>query len=312
MTAIKRKLPRSNATRQLALFRAVQHQNVLPPGTVILTDNTKTRLLAMEPQYNAILQQFFAAKANLNGNTHLKATTIARCHLLVSHFIQVFNLGVERGDYPAAHRAFYSLPDARFKVPAKSDYFNTLQWAENIIEGDAARIAAGGAPMANPSVAQVQAAHLAAKTAFSNQSLLSDALRKTQKELRALNPKADALIKRVWDEVETYYGEKPPEGKRNSSRLWGVQYVSTGKPAQLSGRVTFANGTAATGAKITLTQTGATATANHEGRFTVKITTTGAVHLIASYNNLTSAAVETDIPEKHYGVLIDVGVMIVV
>jgi len=51
----------------------------------------------------------------------------------------------------------------------------------------------------------------------------------------ALNEEADGVIKKVWDEVETFYNEEDKESQRANAREWGVVYVTVGQePATIN------------------------------------------------------------------------------
>jgi len=62
----------------------------------------------------------------------------------ISHFLQVFNLAVARGLFPASARAFYRLDVKSAQVPSVTSHADRLTWAGNIIDGEADRAADEG------------------------------------------------------------------------------------------------------------------------------------------------------------------------
>ena len=44
--------------------------------------------------------------------------------------------------------------------------------------------------------------------------------------MEAQRPEADAVVEKVWDEVETFYNEETPASIRRKAREWGIIYVS--------------------------------------------------------------------------------------
>ncbi len=309
--SITRRLPQTIFGRQLALNQGLGKQNSLPPGTVILNPATVTRLSAETPLYNAGLLAVGNAQAALSNHTPVKDAAIDSCRLYTGHFITVFNLGVRRGKYTAGQRAHFLLDVTSEAQPPMDSDGDTLTWAHRLLAGDPPRVLAGGAAMANPDISEVQTQTTAADTAFTTQSNLSDDLDARQEEVDDLNEDVDSLIKRVWDEVEAFYGEEEPESKRANARHWGVVYVTEGPPAVLSGLVKDGTGAPRAGATVTIPSTGATTTTNSEGRYTLNTTTLGTITLKATYGALAAATATVEIPEHTTGIDIEVPDMVI-
>ena len=53
--------------------------------------------------------------------------------------------------------------------------------------------------------------------------------------MNALNGEADAVIKKIWDEIETYFNEEAPSSQRQSARELGVKYVQRGSRKHVDG-----------------------------------------------------------------------------
>lgn len=310
MGTIYRRLPNSNLSRQTAIARAKLKYDSMPPTNEVLRPSTVTRLNHIAANFPSALQEVANANAALNSNTKTKDPLVAKLQTFVSHYIQVFNLGVARGKYPAGHRSYYNLDVDSSALPDIQSETNTLLWAQRVIAGDGARVAAGGLPMANPEVDEVIAAQTPAVAAVTQQTVLAETLDTEQEELEAFNVDADADIKRIWDEVESFYGNETPESKRENAREWGVVYVSEGVAATLTGLVKTAAGAAVEGATVTLVETGGEATTNNEGRYTLTTTVTGSVTVRATLG-ANSAEVSVVIPEEHEGVEIAVGDLVV-
>lgn len=309
--SISRRLPTTNISRQLALNNA-NEANTAPPGGVnVLSAATSARVVAQTPVYNGALLAAATAKANLNTNTPVKDAAVSLCRMYVSHFIQVFNLGVARGKYPAGHRAYYQLDADSDAVPDLRAEDLVRVWAHRLVDGDAVRLANGGLPMANPDISEVQTALSAMETQMTTHDNLTALLDNEQETVDGLNTAADSLIKRVWDEVETFYGEETIESKRANARLWGVIYVTEGLPATLTGLVKTAAGAAVAGATITMDESNATATTNSEGRYTLETIVLGQVTLHSQTSASTATGSQTiTIPEHTTGIDINVPDMI--
>jgi hypothetical protein len=157
---------------------------------------------------------------------------LARLTLHVSHFHQVLDFAIERGDLTAASRAFYDRDLTATTLPPLGNIAEVMDAAGKITTGEAARAAAEGAahiPMALPSAASVSALHLettAARAASETAKLNTDT---QQGELAALYPEAQALAVSLINTVEYHLGERPDldaPGRRRIARAWGVVYIN--------------------------------------------------------------------------------------
>lgn len=149
----------------------------------------------------------------------------------ISHFIQVLNLAIERGDIPAAQRAYYGLDLGSAAVPPLSSQASLHLWADRIASGEATRIAAGGAALAWPSAAQVAAALAAWVAVIPLHSAALDAYANGQQAIADLRPADDFLTTDLADTVEFNLRDETPSNLRRRAREWGVVYEDDITPA---------------------------------------------------------------------------------
>ena len=252
MSYLSRLTPETIETRFEALHLAKNKLNSIPPANNPLSPATTARLNAMVTDYDTKFNNILAAAFAYNTNTPVKESAQAGCSLHTNHFIQVFNLGVRRGVYTAAQRDFFNLPVASDALPELDRAVDVLKWANAVVNGDINRVAAGGATMSNPAAAEVQTTLTAFHTAFDDQSNLKDALDAAEEALEAILAEADKVIKKVWDELETFYNEEDDDSRRNNCREWGVVYVLIGSDKVMSGTVSY-NGAPAEGFLVKFT-----------------------------------------------------------
>jgi len=239
MTVITRRLPRTIQSRLIAITTPKNKKDSLPPADNILTAATTLRLDNIVPLYITAFDLVGERQATYSANTSVKNLSKGVCKMVVSHFIQVFNLGVARGVYDAAHRAYYKLPVDSDALPEMGTEEELLLWAQNLITGEGQRTAAGFAAMANPTIADVSAARVDFSGKYTTQSNLKDLLDQAQEDLEKLFPETDAVIKKVWDEAETFYNEEEPDSMRANTREWGVYYISIGvEESTINGKIT--------------------------------------------------------------------------
>jgi hypothetical protein len=166
-----------------------------------------------------------AAQGALTSDLSQKA---ARATMLVSHFHQVFDFAVARGEHPASARRFYGRDIAATELPPLGTYDAVEEAAQKIVDGEAARAAAEGAgyvEMSNPGSTAVQDA----LTAFGGaRNAAESALEKTDREREeagALYQQALALAVDICDTVEFFYRNDPSASSRRAKcARWGVVY----------------------------------------------------------------------------------------
>jgi hypothetical protein len=222
-----RRLPNTDEQRLLALQLAFNKSQIGGTNAVSpILAATLTQLAAFLPDYERQLtERGMALRGQALGTSH-KEVAKATGQMYISHFIQVFNLAVARGVYSAADRAYYQLDVNQESVPQLSAEGDVLIWLERIVQGENARMQAGGQEMSNPSAGEVLAAKEAFDLAMGEASTAKDQYDKEAEDVEKLRDAADALIREIWDEIEFAFRHSDDAGRRRKAREWGVVFVS--------------------------------------------------------------------------------------
>jgi len=228
-----RELPKTDTTREDAL-RAIYSKAVAPPAEGLpFTDANSAHIKTFYPLFQKEISERGTALSVQSEATKLTIAAEATCRMYVSHFYQVFNLGIDRDKYKASDRAFYQLDISQESVPDLTTQDNLCRNAEHIITGDAVRTAAGGAAMVNPSKDEVEVVYNDYLSKLSSQSTKKEAYAKEQKDVDDIRAEADELILDVWDEVEFNFRKLGQTSMRRKAREYGVVYVSRpGEPPE--------------------------------------------------------------------------------
>ncbi|MBK5284686.1 MAG: hypothetical protein JJE25_04735, partial [Bacteroidia bacterium] len=268
--AIARRLPNSDQTRDRALTSAKTRKDNVAPPDMAITPATIARLNVIQPD--------FKDKMQLRSDAERDQTTAGRivnkakrfAIMFISHFIQVFNFGVKREVYPAEDRNFYQLPVDNDNLPDINTEAEITQWGGRIVTGDVNRLAAGGAPMTNPKATDVGLKVTAFDTANNDQANKKLAYDHAQEAVDALRTEADGVIKKVWDEVETFYNEETPSSMRRKAREWGVIYISDILETIHVTVEDSATQAPIAGAELTINETGETFLTGADGKKDIK------------------------------------------
>ena len=237
--------PDTDTQRLTALQSAKIKADATPPAQLAFSPDTLAALIALLPTLATEMQQRGTALSGQASTTAAINPFRNRVRMFISHFLQVFNLGVERGDYSASDRAHYQLPVSSDKLPKLSGDEDLVLWAGNIAAGDAARVTAGGAAMVNPTAAQVAAEFGLYEPMLAVHTTAKDAYDSEQEDVEDMRPEVDDLINDIWDEVLFTFRKDSPSSMRRKAREYGVVYrLSAGEEPHpdefsISGKVTL-------------------------------------------------------------------------
>lgn len=152
-----------------------------------------------------------------------EASKSARLYL--SHFIQVFNMCIARGEIKPELREMLSLPVESSSLPDISTDQLLLEWGNKVVAGEENRTARGlGNRIYNPSIAVVKV-RLEKFTEIYNQHRdLLGAIDKQREKLEELRAKADELILAIWNSLEENCSNLSQEEKINIGQQYGIVY----------------------------------------------------------------------------------------
>ncbi|UCG27617.1 MAG: hypothetical protein JSV24_11700 [Bacteroidales bacterium] len=151
--------------------------------------------------------------------------TLKKIRLYISHFIQVVNLAIIRGEIPPSTRKFYNLEETDKNLPRLQTESQVIRIGQNLIEGEAKRITKGLAPITNPTIAVVKVRYEQFLDAYNFQKTLQKRNHLTLEKLADMRKKADRIILQVWNDVEETYKDLPEELRRNKAVDYGLIYV---------------------------------------------------------------------------------------
>jgi hypothetical protein len=112
-----------------------------------------------------------------------------------------------------------------------------------------------------------------------------------------LRPEADASVKKVWDEVETFYNEETITSKRRKAREWGVVYVSDVELAFNFTVKDSATTNPIANVVCELVDTGTTRNSAADGTIQITSTITGSATFSFSHPDYVTSEITIEIPD---------------
>lgn len=254
MATIRRQLPQSTPARYRAL-KVAQQKNDIDGAATVLTGPTIARLNTIFPAMRDAIVLIDQRQALSAQSTAEKNVAVAECYLYTRHFMLTVIMAVERGEMPGSVLSLYGLDLVNPALPPMTNDEAVIIAAEKVKSGETARVAAGGTPLPMPTLPQVVTRADAAQAAMNSRSNQADLLDLAQEALAKLTTEVDGVVKKVWDEAETFYNEESAESRRANCRQWGVVYVSDTRTEVKAQALEVANGLAVPVPAAILTQT---------------------------------------------------------
>jgi hypothetical protein len=218
------RLPNTDNARIMALRSAVEKavdtdfwELSLSAGTL---DEAKDVLAHFENLSNRY-QQLYDIQVNAGQSF---ARMAKNAHIYISHFIQVLYMCVLRNEIKEEQLALYGLESCNMAVPDMTSSEQLLEWGEKIIRGEHQRIAHGGVPIYNPSIAKVNVMFTLFQEGYQTLKLHQKATTCVLEEVDAYRKKVDKIIFEIWEEVEKYNIGLPSKKRLSRNREYGIVY----------------------------------------------------------------------------------------
>ncbi len=220
-----RRLPNTDAARLKALQIAFNKGREIPPFKLAFSQNAFQKVQSFLPSFSKALDECKQAYDNQVEKNKEYIKTLKKAKLYISHFIQVVNMAIARGELPASERAFLKLDEDERKTPTLQTEAEVIEWGKIIIEGENIRKVKGRSPITNPTIAVVKVRYEQFIDSYKFQKTLQKNYHRALEKLSEMRPTADDIILQVWNEVEKHYSDLSDDQKRKESSNYGISYV---------------------------------------------------------------------------------------
>jgi hypothetical protein len=150
---------------------------------------------------------------------------LKKVRLYISHFIQVVNMAISRGELMLNSRADFGLEADEKRVPHLNSEEEILEWGSILIEAERKRRMKGLNPITNPTIAVLKVHYDKFQEYHNYQKSLKKRSQRAQEQLNQMRAQVDLVIQQIWNEVEGTYGDLPEEMRREKASDYGLVYV---------------------------------------------------------------------------------------
>lgn len=219
-----RRLPNTDQARLRALQTAVLAGQKKSPEELAFSSNTLSRLRAFFTTFETTIIHHKLARQQQEKSSGIYQEAARKARLYLSHFMQIVNFSMQRGDIKPDAMRFYGIGEDK-KMPSLVLDSELLEWGKKILEGEQKRVLNGGNPIYNPSIAMVKVKFDQFIDAYHFQKTLQNNTARWTSKVVQLREEADAIILEIWNEVEDHFSSLPDEMKREEATKYGVTYV---------------------------------------------------------------------------------------
>lgn len=219
-----RRLPNTDQARLRALKAALLMGQKRSVNELAFSQSSLVRARSFFSGFeNAIIQHKHAKKQQgLNSKSYQEIVKKAR--LYVSHFIQVLNFCILRGELKTNVREYYGIEKDAKKLPSFVLESDLLEWGKKIIEGEHQRTMHGGNSIYNPSIAVVKVKYDQFADAYHFQKTLQKNTARWAEKVAEMRSEADDIILNIWNEVEDSFSVLPDDLRREKAQEYGIIY----------------------------------------------------------------------------------------
>lgn len=227
-----RRLPKTDRARLQALRILVEQDDDLQISGRLVEWNLMSKLGKCYSVFVDAHKNYTEAlkKQLVDSEKNQEAAKMARMYL--SHFIQVLNMTVQRGEIKREYLKMYQLQDLDYTVPDLSTDSLILKWGETVINGEKERTTKGGLPIYNPTIAKVSVRYDIFKELYLQQKHLQESTSAALQNVAALREATDELLLQVWNEIEGHFLSLDWDKRIEECSRYGMIYYYRRKERQ--------------------------------------------------------------------------------
>ncbi len=219
-----RRLPNTDQSRIRAITVAIEQCGSREEAGQAIGQKTLNEAKSFLPSFETAHHDYLLSleKQKMASKKYYNQMRMAR--LYISHFIQVLNFCVIRNEIKRENKKLYGLEPDIHTVPDLNSEAAILSWGQKIINGEKQRIAAGGPPIYNPTIAKVTVYYDIFRDTCVEQKMHQKNTNRFQELLSSMRTEGDAIILDIWNQVEAVFEHEQEERHRELCEQYGIRY----------------------------------------------------------------------------------------
>ena len=220
-----RRLPNTDSARLKSLKSAHEKGKDVPPFKLAFSPNSYRKIQSILPVFEgAIYEHKNSLNIQADKNKEYQKR-LRKVRLYISHFIQVVNMAISRGDLVPDTRNYFGLEEEDKRLPTLNSEEEIIVWGQKLIAGERERRNKGLSPVTNPTIAVLKVHYDKFMEYHQYQKSLKKRSQRAQEQLNEKRSQVDSVIQQIWNEVENTYNDLPEEMRREKASEYGLVYV---------------------------------------------------------------------------------------
>ncbi|MDO4215684.1 MAG: hypothetical protein Q4D12_07210 [Bacteroidales bacterium] len=219
-----RRLPKTDAARIKAMKTVLDKEDAFSSASRVVAWKTLSDVQRIYDRFMGAYLYHNGCKKNQVRHSGDGDDAKSRARMFISHFIQVLNLAIQRGEIKERYKSLYGLEEGNYTVPELISGEQILCWGEKIISGEKERLKHGGVPISNPSIAKVSVHFDIFKELYSKQKRLQKLTSNSGDDVAQLRAEADAVLLDLWNQVEAAFRDLPLLERYQKCQSYGLVY----------------------------------------------------------------------------------------
>lgn len=211
----------------------MQAQNDATANATLIDEATVTEIARVLPEFKTALAQRGKEAADQIPAVAQKDESKSVCTMWISQFFQVLGFWVKRELHDEGVFKYYGLDANEPTVPPLYLDDDVLFWGTQIIQGEANRVAAGGAAMTNPDVEAFKPIYEDFKQKLQAVQKEKNELNTAEEAVNKLRADVDRVVDDAISELEFRLRKIDSPARRRKMRTYGVNYSY--RPGESSG-----------------------------------------------------------------------------
>ncbi|MFO8001808.1 MAG: hypothetical protein R6U46_11230 [Marinilabilia sp.] len=220
-----RRLPNTDQARLRALKKARDKGTGLPPRELPFSQKLLFDIKAFVPHFEQDIQQHQFSRDRQAKFGKSLSDNFKTARMYISHFLQVVNMSIARGELKQNVRTWYGLDEDTRTIPEINTEQQLLEWGRKVIDGEEERMVQGGSRVFNPTIAMVRVKFEKFLETYDFHKDLLKTSQKLHDKVAEQRKEADRLILNTWNEIEEHFSDLEPEAKRQRAGDFGVVYI---------------------------------------------------------------------------------------
>lgn len=220
-----RRLPNTDVARLRAIEAGLDLGKKTALKNLAFSQQTLEKLQTFYPHFMGAIRQLNISKQNQFDRSKEYGEIFRKAKLYISHFLQVVNFAILRGEMKPEVVEYYGLAANSKATPPLNLEAHVMTWGERLIEGEQRRIKNGGSPIYSPSIALVKVHYEEFVEAYRHQKMLQNITNRASLRVSEMREQADLLIQEMWNEVENSLAHLSDDEKRDKASEYGIVYV---------------------------------------------------------------------------------------